>query len=87
MAVAAHRLKMLVAFFFPIATLTALFDANFRHGLEEWDRVNAPLPLIVLISAGLLCGALLTGFIARPARRSGLSEALARHQRGQRQNN
>ena len=69
MSVATHRLNLLVAFFFPIATLTAVFGANLRHGLEEWDRLSAPLPLIAMIAAGLLCGVILTGFIARPARR------------------
>ena len=34
MAVSAHRLNLLAAFFFPIATLTALFGVNLRHGLE-----------------------------------------------------
>jgi hypothetical protein len=69
MSVATHRLNMLVAFFFPIATLTAVFGANLRHGLEGWDRAAAPIPLAAVIAAGLFCGLILTGFIARPARR------------------
>jgi hypothetical protein len=69
MSVATHRLNLLVAFFFPIATLTAIFGANLRHGLESWDQLYAPLPLVAAIAGGLLCGIILTGFIARRARR------------------
>ena len=57
MAVAAFRLNMLVAFFFPVATLTAVFGANLRHGLEE---IAAPWPFLVLIGIGLLLGLVLT---------------------------
>lgn len=69
MSVAAHRLNLLVAFFFPIATLMAIFGTNLHHGLEPWDQANGPLPLLSLIAAGLLCGVLLTGFVTRPTRR------------------
>jgi hypothetical protein len=69
MSVATHRLNLLVAFFFPIATLMAIFGVGLRHGLEGWDQLYAPLPLAAVIGTGLLCGILLTAFIARPARR------------------
>jgi hypothetical protein len=69
MAVATHRLNLLVAFFFPIATLMTVFGANLRHGLEGWDQANGPLPLLATLGAGLFCGILLTGFVTRPARR------------------
>jgi hypothetical protein len=69
MSVAAHRLNVLAAFFFPIVTLMAIFGANLQHGLEGWDKLNGPLPLIVVLAAGLLCGVVLTGFVTRPARR------------------
>jgi hypothetical protein len=69
MAVATHRLNLLVAFFFPIATLMAVFGANLRHGLEGWDQLRAPVPLLVVLAAGLVSGLLLTQFIARPAQR------------------
>jgi hypothetical protein len=69
MSVATHRLNLLVAFFFPIATATAIFGANLRHGLEGWDSTRGPLPLIAIIVAGLACGLILTGFVARPTER------------------
>ena len=69
MSVAAHRLNLLVAFFFPIATLMAIFGTNLHHGLEPWDQANGPLPLLALIAAGLFCGVILTGFVTRPTRR------------------
>jgi hypothetical protein len=69
MSVATHRLNLLVAFFFPIATATAIFGANLRHGLEGWDRSAGPLPLAVIIGIGLVCGLILTGFVARPSPR------------------
>lgn len=39
---AAHRLNILVACFFPIATMAAIFGTNLRHGLEGYDRLYAP---------------------------------------------
>ena len=38
---AAHRLNTLVACFFPIATMAAIFGANLGHGLESYDRLHA----------------------------------------------
>lgn len=69
MSVATHRLNLLAAFFFPIVTLTAIFGTNLQHGLEGWDKVKGPLPLVAVISVGLLFGVALTGFVTRPARR------------------
>jgi hypothetical protein len=69
MSVATHRLNLLVAFFFPIATVTAIFGANLRHGLEGWDRTAGPIPLAAIIFAGLVCGLILTAFVARRAPR------------------
>jgi hypothetical protein len=42
MAVAAHRLNLLAAFFFPLATLTAIFGVNLWH---PWREIRSPLPL------------------------------------------
>ena len=68
MVVAAHRLNMLAAFFFPIATLTAIFGVNLRHGYEER---HVPQLFLVIIGVGLLMGLLLTLFIGRrPKQRS-----------------
>jgi hypothetical protein len=69
MSVAAHRLNLLVAFFFPIATMMAIFDANLKHGLEEWDLTSGPIPLLVVLGAGLVAGLILTSFVAQRAER------------------
>ena len=69
MARAAHRLNLLVAFFFPVATLTAIFGVNLGHGLEQWDQSTAPLPLVVVLITGLLLGTVLTAFVTNQQRR------------------
>ena len=69
MAIAAHRLNLLAAFFFPIATLMAVFGANLRHGMEDWDTTVAPAPLIVVLGTGLVLGVALTWYVTRRARR------------------
>jgi hypothetical protein len=69
MAVATHRLNLLAAFFFPIATLMAVFGANMRHGLEGWDRWSLPIPLLTVLAAGLFSGFILTGFVTKRAQR------------------
>lgn len=67
MSVSAHRLNILVAFFFPIATLCAVFGVNMQHGLED---LPGPLPLIGVMAVGLLLGFFLQGFVNRPAPRN-----------------
>jgi hypothetical protein len=62
---AAYRLNILVACFFPIATLAAIFGVNFRHGLEPYDETYAPYPLLAILGGGLLLGLILTAFINR----------------------
>ena len=69
MSVASHRLNLLVAFFFPIATVMAIFGANLRNGLERWDQSHGPLPLVASLAVGLFFGFMLTGFVTRPAQR------------------
>lgn len=64
-AKAAHRLNMLAAFFFPLATLSALFGMELRHGFESLDAATAPLPMLLLICAGLFLGTILAAFVAR----------------------
>lgn len=60
MATASHRLNILVAFFFPLATLTSLFGTNLKNGLEE---MPGPWPFMILLAGGLVSGAILTAFI------------------------
>jgi Mg2+ and Co2+ transporter CorA len=64
-AAAAHRLNILAAFFFPLATLAALFGINVRSGLEPWDEKYAPLPMLGILGVGLMLGFVLTLFITR----------------------
>jgi len=62
MALSAHRLNLLAAFFFPIATLATLFGANLTHGLES---VTSPIPFMGLLLTGLVAGVILTSFVTR----------------------
>ena len=64
MAVASHRLNLLAAFFLPIATLTAIFGMNLRHGLEGQTSVSLA-PFAAVLGTGLLAGILLMSFITR----------------------
>lgn len=66
MAVAAHRLNLLAAFFFPIAALTALFGVNMKHG---WENAAAPMPFLAVLGAGLILGGMLTLFVTQPTPR------------------
>lgn len=65
MAVASHRLNLLAAFFFPIATLSAVFGVNIQHGLENQD---APVAFLAVMGVGLLMGAVLASLVV-PRRR------------------
>jgi hypothetical protein len=62
MATSAHRLNLLVAFFFPIATLTTMFGTGFVTGYEE---KYTPIPLLILFALGLLSGFVLLLFLIR----------------------
>lgn len=64
MAVAAHRLNLLAAFFFPLATLAAIFGTNLRHGLEP-DRFDSYLPFAAVTVVGLLAGCVLAMYLTR----------------------
>lgn len=65
MAASAHRLNLLVAFFFPLATLAGVFGMQLQHGMEQWQ---APLPFLATCAAGLLLGAVMIALISRPAK-------------------
>jgi Mg2+ and Co2+ transporter CorA len=62
MEVAAHRLNLLAAFFFPVATLTAIFGVNLKHGLESYPP---PWGFMTIIAIGLALGAVLAVFVSR----------------------
>ena len=71
MAIAAHRLNLLAAFFFPMATLCALFGVNLKHGLETIQNLSeitsAPtpsFPFIAMVLVGIVLGGFLTRFIS-----------------------
>ena len=64
MSVSAHRLNILAAIFFPIATLSALFGVNLKH---TWEEASAPWPFVALSCLGLLMGIVLAFFMLRPA--------------------
>ncbi len=66
MAESAHRLNILVAFFFPLATIAGIFGMNLSHGLEGWNAAEAPWPLISVVAIALVLGSVLTLFVTLP---------------------
>jgi hypothetical protein len=60
MAASAHRLNLLAALFFPLATLSSVFGMNLHHGLETLDSGSFPWPLLAVLAAGLLLGLIIT---------------------------
>jgi hypothetical protein len=71
MAVSAHRLNLLMAAFFPVATLGTIFGMNVSQGLN--NALSSPL-LWSVLATGLMCGMILAALIARkpipPARKA-----------------
>ena len=66
MARAGHRLNVLAAVFFPIATLGTIFGMNLPHGLPT---EMGPLPFWLLLLGGVVAGfALKTAVIDAPGR-------------------
>jgi len=68
MATSAHRLNVLAAFFFPLATLAAVLGANLQNVLPG---VSHRVSLIIMLALGLLLGGGLTYLITRPIKRPG----------------
>ncbi|TWT95276.1 hypothetical protein Pla108_34200 [Botrimarina colliarenosi] len=64
-AAAAHRLNLLVAFFFPLATLAAVLGMNLSNGLEQVDVATAPAPLLVVSGLALALGGVLAWLVSR----------------------
>lgn len=67
MSLAAHRLNLLAAFFFPIATLTGIFGVNFSTGLENY---MVPIPFLLTLVVGVFSGVVLTTLIVRKEKRT-----------------
>lgn len=63
MTVAAHRLNMLAAMFFPFATLGAIFGTTLT---DNWSWSHSALPFVLFLITGLLIGIVLAGVIAKP---------------------
>lgn len=64
MSIAAHRLNMLAAMFFPFATLGAIFGTTLT---DNWSWRDSPLPFILFLIVGLLIGGFLAKFVSRTA--------------------
>jgi len=67
MEIASHRLNMLAAFFFPLATLSAVLGVNLTHPFES--KEHAPWPFLIFVAVGTLLGLVLTACmsLAMPA--------------------
>ena len=63
MATASHRLNLLAGFFFPVATLSAVFGVNMEHPFET---IPGTFPFMLFVSVGLLAGMMLTFFLQQP---------------------
>ena len=64
MAVSAHRLNLLAAIFFPIATLSAVFGMNLEHGLPQQSTGAFWGVLVVGLASGMFLTVVIT---SRPA--------------------
>lgn len=62
MMVAAHRLNVMAALFFPFATLGAVFGTTLT---DNWSWSNSPFPFIVFVMLSLLGGLVLSLFITQ----------------------
>jgi len=71
MSLSAHRLNLLAAFFFPIATLSTVFGINMVTGLEQYEP---PIPFLITLFAGLLGGLLLKFIVTRKPPRHGAAK-------------
>ncbi len=72
MAISSHRLNVLAAFFFPLATLSAFFGTNLTNGIEKWDKAHPALLLAIMLGAALVIGLIMSRLIARPTKMSKL---------------
>jgi hypothetical protein len=65
MMVAAHRLNILAALFFPFATLGAMFGTTLT---DNWSWAESPAPFVAFVVAGAMGGIVLTLFVVRGTR-------------------
>ena len=65
MMVAAHRLNVLAALFFPFATLGAIFGTTLT---DNWSWSQSPTPFILFVLVSLLGGVVLTHFVTQGTR-------------------
>lgn len=70
MAMSAHRLNLLAAFFFPLATLSAVFGVNLKFGFEDNPP---PFAFLVVVGIGLGMGVMLAAFVNPGRNRSSSS--------------
>jgi len=75
MAVSAHRLNILAAFFFPMVTLATIFGTQLRHGYET---IMSPYPFLGMIAVGLILGLALNAFVNVQASSKGTSKGTNR---------
>jgi len=64
MSVASHRLNLMAAIFFPLATLGGIFGTTLTDGWS-WSQTAAPFILFLIV--GLISGAILVGFVGKKA--------------------
>lgn len=57
-----YRMNLLIAYFFPIATLSTIFGSNFRHGYEQY---LTPYPFWIMVATGLGLGFVIHLFLKR----------------------
>lgn len=62
MEVAAHRLNIMAALFFPLATLAGIFGTTLTEG---WSWAESPLPFYLFLGIGLLAGVMLASMIGK----------------------
>ncbi|NLF69698.1 MAG: hypothetical protein GX575_11660 [Candidatus Anammoximicrobium sp.] len=65
MAVSAHRLNILAAFFFPVAALSGILGVNLVHGYEAF---RAPIPFLGFVAVSAMLGLVLACFVAASRR-------------------
>lgn len=62
MMLAAHRLNILAALFFPFAILGSILGTTLT---DNWTWSHSAIPFLIYVVAGAVIGVVLTGFIAR----------------------